>query len=96
MAPGEVARRLDSLSRDVRALGDRLDQLPTQRQLELMGTGWASALDATAQRMEDRYRDVRGDVDELKSWQTWAMRLVLGFVALAVLGLAIGTSSGQA
>jgi hypothetical protein len=33
--------------------------------------------------------DLRADVDELKAWQTWAFRLVIGAVCLSVLGLVL-------
>lgn len=33
--------------------------------------------------------DIREDVKDLQAWQTWALRLVIGFVVLGVLGLVV-------
>ena len=33
------------------------------------------------------YANVRSDVDDIKSWLTWAIKIVLGAVILAVLAM---------
>lgn len=38
-------------------------------------------------------RRLSAEIASVKEWQTWAIRLVLAFVVLAVLGFAIGTGA---
>lgn len=39
--------------------------------------------------VERRFESVQKDIDDLEAWQTWAMRIVLGAVIVAVLSLAL-------
>lgn len=72
---GELARRLDILHQDVR---DMRSDLVKHDDLGVVNEAWRSALG----RLEK-------DVSDLQSWQTWATRLIVGAVILAVVGLAL-------
>lgn len=64
-----------------------LSALPTQ--LDAITQLWQERLDnAVVQRSRD-VADLRADVDELRSWQTWLTRLVIGAVVAAVLALVV-------
>lgn len=96
---GEVARRLNALHQDVRELRNSIVE---RDDLSATATAWEASLRAHEQKMDLRFtqsdlehRQLRRDIDTLQAWQTWAARIVLGAVLLAVLGvsLTLGTPS---
>ena len=66
-----------------------LAALPTQ--LDAITALWQERLDNAVQQRSRDVAELRKDVDELSSWQTWLTRLVIGAVVAAVLALVIST-----
>ena len=86
-----MAQQTSELSRLRGDLGPLLG-LPVQ--LDALSRLWQEQLDNAKETARRDIREVRSDVDELKAWQTWAMRIVLAAVIIAVLGIVV--SSGTA
>lgn len=94
---GELGRRMNDMRTDVRELAAKVDQLVTRTDLQSASLAWQSALDGTERRLEQKVDGAVKTIDEhqkaqdaaiaeLADWQTWAMRVVLGLVAAAVIG----------
>lgn len=85
----ELGRRLDDLRADVRHVSERLDRLPDQTDLQTVATAWHASLEAQDQ-LHRTWRDhLETRVSSVESWQTWALRLVVGAVATAILSAMI-------
>lgn len=64
-----------------------LAALPVQ--LDALSRLWQEQLDNVKESTRRDIADVRADVDELRSWHTWVVRIVIGFVVLAALAVVI-------
>lgn len=60
-------------------------------QLDAITQLWQERLDNAVKERTRDVQDLRTDVDELRSWQTWLTRLVVGAVVAAVLALVVST-----
>lgn len=75
----QLASVRDTHAADMAAVRESIAHLRTDHQREL---------DARARKGE--MEGIREDVESLQSWQTWALRLVMGVVGLAILALVVG------
>lgn len=104
MTPGEVARTLTTIRETVTGIDAKLDKRPTWADLDrvlkshteahntdvrALSETHAADVRALERRIDTAAEDLDERVIELQQWQTWAVRLVLGAVILAVLGLVI-------
>lgn len=93
MTPGEVARTLHMIRETVTGIDTKLDKRPTWNDLDRVLASHKEAHDrdiaAVERRIDSAAEDLDERVTELEQWQTWAMRLILGTVVLAILGLVI-------
>lgn len=88
--------------RDLEALRTTVDKL--DRTLEVFRGDMARTLEmfraelastyARKDVMDPRIRDLQTDVDEVKGWITWAQRIVLACVMLAMLGAVLVQNGG--
>lgn len=62
-------------------------------QLDALSRLWQEQLDNVKETHRRDVHDLRTDVDDLRSWQTWALRIVIGAVVLAVLGVVLAQPS---
>lgn len=79
---GEVARSLQELRQDVREIRGVVAE---RDDLHTVTESWKAALSAHERHAETRIATIESDVQELRAWQTWAGRLVLGAVVLAII-----------
>lgn len=91
---GELGRRLDELRTDVLRLGDKMERVASGADLQALGVAWQASLDATERRIEDHQKAQDERLAKLEGWNDWATRLVLGAVALAVIGVAVAAPGG--
>lgn len=83
----ELRGRLDDLRQDQRHMLERLDRLVDRSDLENAAQLWAVQI-ASAERQHDADMTAVGRrLDSLEEWQTWAVRIVVGGVVTALLGL---------
>jgi hypothetical protein len=88
--------------RDLEALRTTMDKL--DRTLETFRSEMSRTLDtlrlesaavyARKDVIDPRLQDIQGDLDEVKGWITWAQRIVLGAVLLALLGAVLVQGGG--
>lgn len=88
-SPGEISRRLDDLRGDVHRVSDRLDRLPDRDDLTALATAWQGALAASEALADTRHTHLEQRVTDLEQFQSWAVRIVLGLVIVAVVGLVL-------
>lgn len=84
---GEVSRHLDSISNDLRSMRTKMDDLTSWPDVKRVEDGLKARHDADVLALSRRLAVVEG-------WQTWAGRIIIGAVILAVLGVVIATKSG--
>lgn len=75
-----------------RLRGDMSLLLGLPVQLDALSRLWQEQLTNAKEQQRRDMLAMQSDVDELKAWQTWAMRIVLGGVALAILALVVGSA----
>lgn len=93
---GALADQVDRMRRDLSpllALPTSLQAVTTLHDERMANLRDRCDRDAAALRTE--LADVRADLDAVTAWQTWAMRLVIGAVIAAVVGLVIAPSALQ-
>lgn len=94
-------RRLDDLRQEVRELEaklerklddltDRVSAIPLQAQrLDAVAAAWTAALDATEARLQSELHRVAEQVGSLQSDRQWLVRIVVGLVVVALVGLVV-------
>jgi len=89
-SPAELMRSVEATRGDVLGLRHELRQYVADvHQLITRVTVVEHELTASKQGHERDVANVRADIDELREWQTWAIRIVLGVVIAAVIGVAL-------
>jgi hypothetical protein len=78
-----TAREFDALTQSMRDLTKELQQLPEKLRTENEKTYVRKDV------LEPTLEGMKGAIDRHDNWLTWAQRLVLGAVGLAVLGLVL-------
>lgn len=86
---GELARRLDQVDSGLLRVQDKLERLATADNLTSLGVVWQHSLDETERRIQNHQDAQDAAIAELKSWQTWALRIVVGAVLTGVAGLVV-------
>lgn len=81
---GELARRMEVLHKDLREMRT---SLISRDDLSNTHTQFMAMVAAHESNDLLRFAGMQKDIDSLQSWQTWAMRVVLGAVLLGLLGL---------
>lgn len=84
---GELGRNVDALMASVEAIHSKLDSLTHTFQTRELAFMQREALEAEIARLTVQ-------VAALQSWQDWAVKLVLAFVVLGVLGAVLQFSLG--
>jgi hypothetical protein len=92
----------DITQRDLETLRTTVDKL--DRTLEVFRSDMARTLEvfrselantyARKDVLDPRLKDLQADVDEVKGWITWAQRIVLAAVMLAMLGAVLVQQGG--
>lgn len=98
-----MERRLDDMADDVRELrkdfrtfAEKItDKYVREDRLDSVAAAWQAALTATELRIDEQIKSLSRSVDRIDAWLTWAQRIALGAVLVAVLGLVI-TNGGTA
>ena len=90
---GEIGRSVDRLEKEIGGVRGDIRQLeekvPTKELVQAMERAFQSSLVSTELRWGAEINTVRSRVDDLESWKTWTLRLILGVVIVAVLGLVV-------
>ena len=84
---GELGRKLDEVVQGQAEILHRLDQLD-----ERYVPREVAKLQHAA--VEQQFNTVKAQVASLQSWQDWAIRIVLAFVVLGVLGAVVKFGAG--
>lgn len=81
----------DITQRDIESLRTTLDRLDKtiERFQEQTATTYARK-----DVMEPRLAAVEKDVEQIQGWSTWAVRIVLGAIIVALLGLVLAQGGG--
>ena len=56
-------------------------------QLDALSQLWQEQLKNLHEKHDRDVRELRADIEQLASWQTWALRLVVGAIVLATIAL---------
>lgn len=98
-AAGEAAQLVElrvTLAQQTAELGrlrtDLAQLIGMPMQLDALSRLWAEQLDNVKAHQKRDTAELRSDVDDLKAWQTWAMRLVIGAVVLTVLAVVVNAN----
>lgn len=75
---GEVARKLDTVVAAVDNVARRVEDRPSWEDIKRIEDSWRTFVALEQQRVTD-----------LENWVTWAGRIVLGAILLAVLGVVL-------
>lgn len=90
---GEIGRSVDRLEKEIGGVRGDIRQLeekvPTKELVQAMERAFQASLASTELRWGAEINTVKAKIDELESWKTWTLRLVLGVVIVAVLGLVV-------
>lgn len=90
---GEIGRSVDRLEKEIGGVRGDIKQLedkvPTKELVQAMERAFQSSLVSTELRWGAEINTVKNRVDDLESWKTWTLRLILGMVIVAVLGLVV-------
>jgi hypothetical protein len=83
---GEVHRSLELMRQDISGLRDSVVK---RDDLTSAASAWTMLLQSHEQIAEQRHKELNNRITALESWQTWAMRIVLGAVMAGVLALVL-------
>lgn len=83
---GELARRMDLLHSDVKELRASIVE---HDDLSAVANSWQLLLQSHESRAELVRVSIEQRLASLEAWNTWAMRIVLGLVLAAVVGVAL-------
>lgn len=87
----EVRDLETKLERKLDDLADKVNAIPLQAQrLDAVAAAWTAALDATEARLQAELSRLAEQVGSLQSDRQWLVRIVVGLVVVALLGLLIG------
>lgn len=78
-----LTRELDRLRSDLSGM----TRLPSQ--VEALSELWTERLDSAVEARKRAVDELQKDVDELRQWQTWLLRAVVGAVLVAGLALVL-------
>lgn len=94
---GEIGRSVDRLEKEIGGVRGDIRQLeekvPTKELVAAMERAFHASLAATELRWDAEISLVKTKVDDLESWKTWTLRLIMGAVLLAILGLVVVTGN---
>ena len=94
---GEIGRSVDRLEKEIGGVRGDIRQLeekvPTKELVAAMERAFQASLASTELRWDAEISLVKTKVDDLEAWKTWTLRLILGAVLLAVLGLVVVTGN---
>lgn len=94
---GEIGRSVDRLEKEIGGVRGDIRQLeekvPTKELVQAMERAFQASLNSTELRWGAEINTVKAQISELESWKTWTLRLVLGVVIVAVLGLVVITGN---
>lgn len=79
---GELARRMDALHADVRAMRSAMVE---QEDVRTLASGWEKALTAHETLANARMERVEGRVGALEASQTWVVRSIVAVILVAVI-----------
>ncbi|MEZ2371030.1 hypothetical protein [Arthrobacter sp. RCC_34] len=91
---GELSRHIKSLSGEVHAVRDKLDNLTSWRDVQRVEEGLRAKHDADIAAVNLQVSALTARLQVLEDWQKWFQRIVIGAVVLAILGVVIATKSG--
>jgi len=83
---GELARRLDSMHTDVKEMRS---SIVDHNDLTSVANSWTMLLAAHESKVDLQMQQVQTRIEQLEAWSTWAVRIVLGLVMSAVVGLVL-------
>lgn len=90
---GEIGRSVDRLEKEIGGVRGDIRQLeekvPTKELVQAMERAFQASLHSSELRWGAEINAVKTKIEELESWKTWTLRLVLGVVIVAVLGLVV-------
>lgn len=94
---GEVARSMSRLEneignvrKDIRSLEEKV---PTRELIAATERAWSSNLHALEERMLDKTAALEEKIEDLENWKTWTLRIVMGAVIMALMGLILTAGS---
>jgi hypothetical protein len=87
---GELARRMDMLHTDLKELRSAVAE---RDDLATVTAGWQAALSGHEKQADLKWDAYDARVTALESWQTWAMRLVIGAVLSGVVALLLAVKA---
>lgn len=90
---GELARRMESIHVDVKELRAAV---VNHDDLAIATKGWDKALEAHEAFSAARAESMSSRISDLEAWQTWVVRIVIGIVMAAALGLVVNVASDTA
>lgn len=94
---GEIGRSVDRLEKEIGGVRGDIKQLeekvPTKELVQAMERAFQASLEKTEEKYDTKIDAIALQVNDLEAWKTWTLRLVLGLVIAAVMGLVIVTGS---
>lgn len=94
---GEIGRSVDRLEKEIGGVRGDIRQLeekvPTKELVMAMERAFQNSLSSTEEKWSMEINLVKSKVEDLESWKTWTLRLVVGAVLMGILGLVIISGS---
>jgi hypothetical protein len=94
---GEIGRSVDRLEKEIGGVRGDIRQLeekvPTKELVQAMERAFQASLTSTELRWSAEIDGVKAQLNDLESWKTWTLRLVMGLVIAAVIGLVLVSGS---
>jgi len=93
---GELSRNIDSLRGDIHELTGKVEtQTISKDTLSMIVSQWATSLAASEAQQASSTRQLERRIEDLEGWRTWALRIVIGVVIVALLALLIHNAAGS-
>lgn len=90
---GEIGRSVDRLEKEIGGVRGDIKQLeekvPTREFIEAMERAFLASLSATETKWSTKIEHIEDKIADLESWKTWTLRLVVGAILMAILGLVV-------
>ena len=94
---GEIGRSVDRLEKEIGGVRSDIkslaEKVPTKEFIDALERSFQTNLLATEGKFNAKLEAVETKVNDLEAWKTWTLRLVLGLVVAAVMGLILVTGN---
>ena len=88
---GRLEKEISNVRQDIRSLEEKV---PTKELIVTTERAWEANLRALEDRFVERTAVLEDKISDLEDWKTWTLRIVMGAVIMALMGLILTSSGG--